>query len=159
MSQNQYFRAGAGSVIYNAAGEILLFSRTDQPSIWQLQQGGMDAGETPQETLWRELFEETALSKDDVEQVTKFPNWLQYEYPEEMKPRLKDINCLGQIHQWYFLKLKAGTVIDLDQAVDKEFTAAKWETFDHLLGLPETLKKQVYSTLATYFIENIHQKH
>lgn len=155
MSQNQYFRVGAGSVIYNDQGEILLFSRTDNPTIWQLQQGGMDEGETMDQTLWRELFEETALTEADFEQVDKYPDWLLYEYTWALRPELKDPNCLGQAHNWYFLKLKPGVEIDITKAVDKEFSEAKWVSFDHLLALPDTLKKDVYKALSKYFIENI----
>lgn len=155
MSQNQYFRAGAGTVIYNETGQIALFARTDNPTIWQLQQGGMDAGETIEETLWRELFEETALSPTDIALITKYPDWLQYEYTKELGTRFKDSNCVGQIHQWYFLKLKPGVQIDLALAPDKEFTAVKWETFEYLLALPEKLKYQVYKTLAQYFAEQL----
>ena len=142
MSQNQYFRVGAGSVIYNDQGEILLFSRTDNPTIWQLQQGGMDEGETMDQTLWRELFEETALTEADFEQVDKYPDWLLYEYTWALRPELKDPNCLG-------------VEIDITKAVDKEFSEAKWVSFDHLLELPDTLKKDVYKALSKYFIENI----
>jgi len=155
MSQNQYFRVGAGTVIYNETGEILLFSRTDNPAIWQLQQGGMDEGETMEETLWRELFEETALTKDNFVQVDKYPDWLLYEYTWELRPELKDPNCLGQIHNWYFLKLKPDVVVDISLAADKEFSEAKWTTFEHLLSLPDTLKKHVYVKLANHFTEHI----
>lgn len=155
MSQNQYFRVGAGSVIYNEHGEILLFSRTDNPALWQLQQGGMDPNEEMEETLWRELREETALTQADIEQVDKYPDWLLYEYTSEVRPLLKDPNCLGQIHNWYFLKLKTGVEIDLSKAVDKEFSEAKWVTLEEFLSLPDTLKKDVYTTLADYFTNHI----
>lgn len=155
MSQNQYFRVGAGTIIYNEAGEIVLFSRTDNPTVWQLQQGGMDEGEEMDDTLWRELFEETALTKDDFVQIDKYPDWLLYEYTPELRSKIKDYNCLGQAHAWYFLKLKAGVMIDLSRAADKEFDEARWTTFEHLLSLPETLKKPVYEKLEKYFTEHI----
>lgn len=155
MSENQYFRVGAGSIIYNDQGQILLLSRTDNPAIWQLQQGGMDQNETMEETLWRELFEETALSSVDIEQIDKYPDWLFYEYALELRPKLKDPNCLGQAHQWYFLKLKSGVEVDLSKAIDKEFDEARWATFDELLSLPDTMKQKVYRELADYFKTNI----
>jgi putative (di)nucleoside polyphosphate hydrolase len=155
MSQNQYFRVGAGSVIYNEAGEILLFSRTDNPDLWQLQQGGMNPNEEMDKTLWRELLEETALTPDDFERVDKYPDWLLYEYTSEVRPRLKDSNCLGQMHNWYFLKVKPGVQVDISKATDKEFAEAKWATLEEFLSLPDTLKKDVYTTLADYFTNHI----
>ena len=155
MSQNQYFRAGAGTIIYNNQNEILLFSRANQPEIWQLQQGGMDAGETIDKTLARELYEETALTLADMEDVTPYPTWLQYEYPVNIRQKLKDPNCLGQTHRWYYLKLKPDVEIDITKAHDKEFVDAKWSSFDELLSLSDTLKHEVYQTLAHYFKSNI----
>ena len=155
MSQNQYFRVGAGSVIYNDQGEILLFSRADFPDLWQFQQGGMDHGETSEENLWRELLEETGLTPNDIERVTKYPDWLLYEYTPNLRHTLKDPNCFGQAHQWYFLKLKPGVEVDLEKAVDKEFLEVKWSTFEHLLSLPDTFKHDVFRALSDYFAKHI----
>lgn len=156
MSQNQYFRVGSGSVIYNEKGEILLFRRADNQDLWQFQQGGMDRGETSEETLWRELLEETGLTQNDIELVTKYPDWLLYEYkPTEIRATLKDPNCFGQAHQWYFLKLGEGVEVDLEKAVDKEFVEVKWSTFEHLLSLPDTFKHHVFKALSEYFATNI----
>lgn len=155
MSVNQYFRAGTGTVIYNDQNEILLFQRSNKPEIWQLQQGGMDEGESVDETLARELVEETGLTLEDVELVTLYPTWLQYEYPNEIKSHMKDPNCLGQTHRWYFLKLKPGTMVDVSQAEDQEFTASRWSTFEELLLQSDILKHAVYSELASYFKTHI----
>ena len=158
MSQNQYFRVGAGSVIYNEHGEILLFARTDITALWQLPQGGMDPGESSEENLWRELFEETAINKTDIDQVDLYPDWLLYEYPPEIRPRVRDGNCLGQIHKWYFLKLKSGTEIDVSKAVDNEFNQVKWSTFGELMKQTDHFKYQVYVKLSEYFDANIKPK-
>jgi putative (di)nucleoside polyphosphate hydrolase len=151
MSVNQYFRAGTGTVIFNQFGEILLFSRTDMPSVWQLQQGGMDAGEEITVTLWRELVEETGLTKDDFKSITNYPKWLCYQYGESARSKIADPNCLGQIHQWYFLELKPETEVNLDNAHDKEFSDYKWTTFSNLLNNTDELKLSVYTELSKFF--------
>lgn len=154
MSQNQYFRAGTGTVIYNEAGEILLFSRIDQPDVWQLQQGGMDAGEEVEDTLWRELVEETGLIKSDFSQVTSYPEKTLYEYPENIRLKMKDPNCLGQIHNWYFLKINPETQIDLSKVAHPEFKDWKWSSLDKLLARID-FKQNVYKKLHRYFLENV----
>lgn len=158
MSVNQYFRAGTGTVIFNHSGEILLFARTDMPSVWQLQQGGMDAGEEVSSTLWRELLEETGLTKDDFLSIENYPKWLSYHYPEAARSKIADPNCLGQIHQWYFLELKPGTEVNLDLAHDREFSDYKWTTFTNLLENTDELKLEVYTELSHFFDSEILRK-
>ena len=151
MSVNQYFRAGTGTVIFNHSGEILLFARTGMPHVWQLQQGGMDAGEDVAATLWRELLEETGLTTEDFISIVNYPKWLSYKYPDATRARIPDLNCLGQIHQWYFLQIKPGTEVNLDLAHDKEFSDYKWTTFTNLLENTDELKLEVYTELNHFF--------
>jgi putative (di)nucleoside polyphosphate hydrolase len=151
MSVNQYFRAGTGTVIFNQSGEILLFQRTGMPNVWQLQQGGMDEGEDLAATLWRELLEETTLTQEDFTSIVSYPKWLSYKYPDATRTRIPDPNCLGQIHQWYFLQIKPEVKIDLDLAHDKEFSNYKWTTFVDLLENTDELKRDVYTELSNFF--------
>jgi putative (di)nucleoside polyphosphate hydrolase len=155
MSHNQYFRAGTGCIIYNDKKEILLFSRLDNEDIWQLQQGGQDTGESIEETLWRELEEETALTSNDFMKVEMYPDWLFYVYPNEIRHSIKDPNCLGQIHRWFYLKLKPGIVIDISQVPHPEFKDFKWSTFEALVSDTDTVKAVVYQKLAVYFANQI----
>ena len=151
MSQNQYFRVGVGIVLYNEDKEIYIFRRADLPDVWQFPQGGMDAGETPLETLWRELEEETGLTEDDISEVTPFPNFLLYQFDPELRPSLKDPNCAGQIHHWFFLEIMPGTNLDLNLAKDDEFVDYKITDFDELVELGGDMKQHVYEELAEYF--------
>ncbi len=155
MSQNQYFRAGTGCVIYNNEGSILIFARKDNPQIWQLQQGGQDAGESVTQTLWRELEEETALTETDFTNVDPYPNWTLYAYSESQRETINDQNCLGQTHRWFFLKLKTDTKINLSLASDDEFVEHKWCTFAELLAITDKLKYDIYKDLKTYFENQI----
>lgn len=155
MSQNQYFRAGAGTVIYNEDGQILLFSRSDRPDVWQLQQGGMDSGEAIEETLWRELLEETALTSNDFSTITNHPTWQHYEYPKHIREKVAKPDCLGQIHRWFYLKLKPETIIDITKAEHPEFVDWKWSTFDGLIAESDDIKLTVYQELYSYFKNNV----
>lgn len=72
--ETRYFRAGVGTVIYNAAGRVVHFERTQNPAgMWQFQQGGIDLDEQPADTLWRELAEEVGLTKEDFDDVHEYP--------------------------------------------------------------------------------------
>lgn len=150
MSTNQYFRAGVGVVLYTDQKQIYLFRRTDLPNVWQFPQGGMDAGETPETTLWRELKEETGLTAEAIATVTQYPDLLHYAYDQNLRHTLRDPNCLGQIHTWFFLKVTPGTTIDLTTASDDEFIEYKLADFDTLLELADPLKNHVYEALAQH---------
>ncbi len=155
MAQNQYFRAGTGCVIFDDQNQILVFKRAGNNEIWQFQQGGMDKGEEVDDTLWRELVEETGLLKTDFTEVTSYPGWLYYEYPPEVKKTIRDNNCLGQTHRWFFLKIKSDTVVDLLKAHDHEFNDYNWTTFPDLVEATSPFKKEVYAKLQNYFIKVI----
>ncbi len=150
MNLGLHFRAGVGCVIYNQEKEVAIFSRSDNPNIWQFQQGGMDEGETVEQTLWRELFEETALTRADFLTITPYTNWTVYEYPAEMKHS----NRLGQAHAWFFLELAPGTIIDLQKAQDKEFLEVAFVPFSEFVETPHTFKAHVYQELYAYFIKH-----
>ena len=55
------FRAGIVAVVRRGDGRIMAFERVDSPGQWQLPQGGLERGETPEQAAWRELGEETGL--------------------------------------------------------------------------------------------------
>lgn len=71
MLMKPYFRPGAGAVVYNKDNEILTFQRSDNGNVWQFPQGGIEVGESPINTLWRELREETGLTEEKIESVAE----------------------------------------------------------------------------------------
>lgn len=148
--ETRHFRAGVGTVIYNAAGKVAYFERTQNPvGMWQFQQGGIDLGEQPTDTLWRELSEEVGITEQDVDDIHEYPHWTIYQ-PEDTLGN-PDKSRMGHAHRWYFLKLKAGVNIDLDKASMIEASAYKWITWEEALATTEPCKQHVYQALAEYF--------
>ena len=47
--------------------------------VWQFPQGGIDADESPESTLMRELEEEIGTSK--IEILAEYPEWISYDFP------------------------------------------------------------------------------
>lgn len=149
----RYFRAGVGTVIYNDVGEIVIFKRAQHPiGVWELQQGGIDLGELPEETLWRELQEEVGIKKIDVETVNSMPGWTLY---ERAGPEDRVSVTLGQAHTWFFLKLKQASTINLSTSLEEAASEFKWTTFEHLIETGAPHKKQVYGQLKNYFKNEI----
>lgn len=65
-------------VIYTCAGDVLLLQRRDVADFWQSVTGSLHTDETPAAAAWRELDEETGLTKHDgrlldCQQQHRFP--------------------------------------------------------------------------------------
>lgn len=70
---------GAVALIENSRGELLLHLRDDIPGIawpghWSVLGGGCDPGESPRETIVRELDEEAGLAVDDLVELFEVPD-------------------------------------------------------------------------------------
>lgn len=75
------YRPNVGIVICNRKGQVLWARRIRQNS-WQFPQGGVDYGETPEDAMYRELYEELGLQKSDVRLLASTRFWLKYRLPK-----------------------------------------------------------------------------
>jgi putative (di)nucleoside polyphosphate hydrolase len=150
-SDARFFRAGVGTVIYNAQNEVALFRRTQHPiGVWQFQQGGIDVDEEIEATLWRELKEEIGLDQSAFDKVEEMPRWTIYTPQSALDNAAK--SRLGQAHKWFFLKLKSEVSIDLSLATENEADDFRFDTFTGAIAECETQKKHVYEELQEYFL-------
>ena len=77
------YRAGVGVMLLNAANHVFVGQRLDSTlEAWQMPQGGMDPGETPLDTAFRELAEETGVTKAEL--IAESRGWLYYDLPGEL---------------------------------------------------------------------------
>lgn len=65
-------------------------------NFWQFPQGGINIDETPEQAMYRELFEEVGLSKKMFVYWTSTCSWVRYKLPKryiiwDIKPI-----CIGQ---------------------------------------------------------------
>lgn len=115
-----HFRAGVVTVVRRQDGKVLAFERRDITDQWQLPQGGIEAGESPEQAAWRELAEETGLDKRHVRMVGEHEDWTVYSWPASMRPSGR----LGQAHRWFFFEWRG---LDVEPRPDgKEFTDWRW---------------------------------
>lgn len=61
-----------------------------------VSQGGINPGETAEQAMYRELFEEVGLSKKDVRILASTRNWLRYKLPKRLVRWDTKPVCIGQ---------------------------------------------------------------
>lgn len=145
-TKNNFFRANGGAVIIKE-GLVLAFERRDKPGVWQLPQGGIDAGEDPYKATLREVEEETAITIEDLEHIATYPEWIAYELPKRTEK-----HGLGQIQKWHFFKFVGDEAIIVPQA--PEFTDKRWIEFTELIKTTSPFKVAVYEKLLFWATEN-----
>src|SRR5258706_8461687 len=122
----QHFRAGVVVVVRHLdLNRVLAFGRADLPGSWQLPQGGLEAGEEPVTAAWRELVEETGLDDAHVVVRAEYPEWIAYEWPEDVvRRRSPDGRRRGQVQKWFFFDALSADIEPTPNGT--EFVAWRW---------------------------------
>ena len=145
------FRSNVAIVISNGRGKIFLAKRLGQRA-WQFPQGGIDAGESAEQALYRELYEEVGLQKQDVEIVQQSKRWLRYHIPENMQRKNSTPRCIGQKQRWFFLRLISDqTKINFKCTDTPEFDAWEWVNYWYPISAVVSFKKNVYRQALVEF--------
>ena len=144
MIDSDGYRSNVGIILSNQEGKVLWAQRMGQDA-WQFPQGGINVDETPQQAMFRELWEEVGLSADHVEIIAETSSWLRYKLPKRMVRQNSQPTCIGQKQKWFLLKLNAGeSALKLDNTSTPEFQSWKW--VDYWFPVDEVVyfKKRVY---------------
>jgi putative (di)nucleoside polyphosphate hydrolase len=145
MSEVLGYRRGVGIMLLNNAARVFVGRRIDTPGAWQMPQGGIDDGETPQQAVLRELEEEVGTRKAEI--VAEAKNWLRYDLPEPLQGRAWGGGYRGQEQKWFALKfLGDDGDIKLDRH-EPEFEAWRWAARGELLTLIVPFKRKLYESV------------
>ena len=149
------YRPCVGLLLLNPAGKVFVGRRIDAMAAgddaWQMPQGGIDAGETPQEAALRELHEEIGTDKAEI--VAESRHWLHYDLPPHLVGKVWQGRYRGQKQRWFALRF-LGQDSDIDLATEHpEFEAWKWVELDELPALVIPFKRDTYRAVVAEFRE------
>ena len=138
------YRANVGIILANDSGEVLWARRVGQDA-WQFPQGGIKAHESPQQALYRELYEELGLLPRHVDLVGWTQGWLKYTLPRRFVRRRCTPLCIGQKQIWFLLRLAGReTEVKLDAHDRPEFDSWRWVNYWYPPSQVIYFKRRVY---------------
>ncbi len=129
------FRPNVAAVIINEENLVLAGERTDVKDAWQIPQGGVDDGETTETALWREIFEETGITREHL-RIERTSKPVRYIFPGKVKRGAFD----GQEQIYFLLKV----IKPIFPKTSDEFRNYRWVTAEYLTENIVNFKKEAY---------------
>ncbi|OOY09018.1 MULTISPECIES: RNA pyrophosphohydrolase [unclassified Thioclava] len=146
------YRRNVGVVLMNPAGLVFAGQRIDNPGpAWQMPQGGIDKGEKPKEAALRELEEETGVNPDLVEIVAKTSDWVRYDLPHDLVPKIWNGRWRGQEQKWFLMRFLGSDDQVQIETDHPEFSVWQWMSFDELVENIVPFKRSVYEAVRAEF--------
>lgn len=149
------YRPCVGMLLLNAEDKVFVGRRIDTAkegdNIWQMPQGGIDEGETPEAAVLREMEEEIGTDKAEI--IAESRQWLHYDLPDHLVGKVWKGKYRGQKQRWFALRfLGADSDIDLETE-HPEFDAWRWVELEDVPGLVIPFKRDTYRAVVSEFRE------
>lgn len=144
------YRPCVGVMLINREGLVFVGRRIDQTMEgWQMPQGGIDAGETPEQAALRELKEEIGTNNARI--LRAMDEWLAYDLPPHLLGVALQGKYRGQRQKWIAMRFEGDdSEIDI-QTEEPEFAAWKWLAIEALPRLVVPFKRDTYSKVLAAF--------
>jgi putative (di)nucleoside polyphosphate hydrolase len=144
------YRLGVGIMLLNPKKEVFVAQRRDMKTeAWQMPQGGIDKGEGPLDTAFRELEEEIGTGKAEL--LAESPGWVTYDLPADLIPKLWKGRYRGQKQKWYALSF-TGKDSDINLETEHpEFSDWRWVEHRRLPDLIVPFKRELYLKVLKTF--------
>ena len=151
-AENLPYRPGVGVMLVNPEGRVFVGQRLDSTlEAWQMPQGGVDEGEDTLEAAYRELEEETGITRQLVEIIGCAEKELLYDLPEDLIGKLWKGRYRGQRQTWYLARF-LGHDAEVNIATEQpEFRAWKWADPAELPAMIVPFKKKLYEDVLQAF--------
>jgi len=146
------YRPCVGVMLLNGEGEVFVGQRLDRDyEAWQMPQGGVDPGEDPQAAALRELEEEAGIPAGLVSVIARSADWLPYDLPHHLVPKLWQGRYRGQEQMWFLLRYH-GTDDQVNiVTAEPEFSAWRWLSAEAMLEGIVPFKRDVYLRVVREF--------
>ncbi|MCD8497149.1 MAG: RNA pyrophosphohydrolase [Alphaproteobacteria bacterium] len=147
------YRPCVGLTIFNPDGKVFVGERIDSPGgDWQMPQGGIDPGESVEDALWRELYEEVGIDNNKAEVIRIASQTIRYDLPEHLQKKLWGGKYAGQEQTWVALRFTgADSDINLTAHNPPEFQAWQWVSLHKTPDLIIPFKRETYNKVVALF--------
>ncbi len=151
------YRLGVGVLLLNREDQVFVAQRLDmRAEAWQMPQGGIDKGEAPRDAAFRELKEE--IGTNDAEILAETDNWLDYDLPLDLVPKIWKGRYRGQRQKWFAMRF-LGHDRDIDIAgPHAEFSQWRWSPIAELPDLIVPFKADLYRKIVSEFTPLVGQR-
>ena len=144
MLDREGYSPNVGIILVNHRNEVFWGKRIKEHA-WQFPQGGIDHGETPEQAMYRELYEEVGLRPEHVKIVGRTRDWLRYDVPKNWIRREWRSTYRGQKQIWFLLRLVGrDSDVCLRASNHPEFDAWRWSDYWIPLESVIEFKRGVY---------------
>ncbi len=144
--KNLPLRSGVGIIVLNKKNKIFVAKRIDNPkNFWQMPQGGIDEGEDYLSAAYRELEEETSITK--VELIKELDGFITYLLPDHLLGIIWKGKYKGQKQKWFIMKFIGEDKEINIQTKKPEFLEWKWIELEDLTEIVVDFKLHVYKEL------------
>ncbi len=146
------YRPCVGIMLMRPGAGVFVGQRNDRfEDAWQMPQGGVDPGEDPRDAALRELWEETGVTGDLVDIIGQTADWLTYDLPHDIVPRIWKGRYRGQKQMWFLMRFQ-GRDDQVDIETDHpEFTRWRWQDPEQLVEGIVPFKRDVYARVVDEF--------
>jgi len=146
------YRSGVGIVIINRDKKIFVGKRIDNNSdAWQMPQGGIDASESEDDAMIRELKEETGIISDNIRLLSKSQGHYYYNLPYKLQKKFWGGKYLGQKQRWYLAEFLGDDSAINIATEDPEFSQWKWVSKQEILSKIVSFKLELYEEVIREF--------
>jgi putative (di)nucleoside polyphosphate hydrolase len=151
------YRPNVGIMLANPQGLIFAGQRLDAmrlgtgESAWQMPQGGIDKGEDPTAAALRELEEETGVHRDLVTLEAEHPDWLTYDLPLEVVPKIWKGRYRGQRQRWFLMRFHGADEQIVIETEHPEFRRWTWIDPADLVEKIVPFKRDIYTQVIAAF--------